>query len=58
MRECLVQIMDAVEACGYHQFEEVDDDSPMYKAWNRAKELIMAKDYKPKREDDGKDKRD
>lgn len=43
MRECLVQLMDAVEACGYHEFEEVDDDSPMYKAWKRAKELIGGK---------------
>ncbi|MBQ3342502.1 MAG: hypothetical protein IJG84_11440 [Kiritimatiellae bacterium] len=43
MRECLVQLMDAVERCGYREFEEVDDDSPMYKAWNRAKELIGGK---------------
>ena len=40
MRECLVQLMDAVEARGYHEYEEVDDDSPMYKAWQRANELI------------------
>jgi hypothetical protein len=43
IRECLVQLMDAVEACGYREFEEVDDDSPMYKAWKRAKELIGGK---------------
>lgn len=43
MRICLIQLMDAVEACGYREFNEVDDDSPMYKAWNRAKELIGGK---------------
>ena len=48
MRECLVQLMDAVEARGYHEFEEVDDDSPMYKAWQRAKELIGGRDDKSK----------
>lgn len=40
MRACLVQLMDAVEARGYHEFEGVDDGSPMRKALNRAKELV------------------
>jgi len=40
MRECLVQLMDAVESNGYRDFEETDDSSPMYRAFARAKELI------------------
>ena len=40
MRDTLVQMMDALEARGYNPNETVDDWDPMYKAWNRAKEVL------------------
>ena len=40
MRDMLVQFMDLMESRGYSPCETVDDDDPMYKAWNRAKELL------------------
>lgn len=41
-RECLAQVIEAVERTGYKAFEEVDDDSPMYRAWKRAKAILGA----------------
>lgn len=40
MRDMLIQLMDAMESRGYNPNETVDDDDPMYKAWNRARELL------------------
>ena len=40
MRDLLIQFMDAMESRGYNPNETVDDGDPMYKAWNRARELL------------------